>query len=194
MGDKYRCYEALSQNESEDEEYEIVCLVDDRDPRVVVMAPHGGGIERGTSPLARQIAGEEFALYMFNGKKKTGNWVLHITSTRFDEPRAVALVERAEVVLAIHGVAGGEEFVMVGGGDEDLVEAVEAALGESRIRTKPPKWSLAGRNPRNICNRSPSGRGAQLEISRDLRDALVADEGRGEEFAAALRAVLRAAV
>jgi phage replication-related protein YjqB (UPF0714/DUF867 family) len=53
---------------------------------VAVIAPHGGGIEPGTSELATAIAGDDFSLYLFEGLKSAGNGELHITSTNFDEP------------------------------------------------------------------------------------------------------------
>ena len=111
----YCCYEMLRQNEREGVDYEVVTVTENRDPSVVVMAPHGGDIEPHTSLLADEIATDEFVFYEFRGKKKSGNRTLHITSTRFDEPCAVGLAERAEVVLAVHGARGGAEFLMVGG-------------------------------------------------------------------------------
>src|SRR5262245_49530672 len=54
--------------------------------RVIVIAPHGGGIEVLTSEIAREIAGQDFSYYSFAGRKRRNNRDLHITSHRFDEP------------------------------------------------------------------------------------------------------------
>ena len=194
MGDTYCCYEALKQNEMEGRDYEVVTVTEYRNPEVVVMAPHGGGIEPGTSLIADRIAGDDFVLYQFNGKKKKCNGTLHITSTRFDEPRAVALVEQAAVVLAVHGASGDGKFVMVGGRHADLVSAIEASLNGIGIRTPVPDGSLAATKLTNICNRSGSSRGVQLEISRGLRDALLKDEYLREQFASDIRGLLQRAI
>lgn len=63
---------------------------------VVVLAIHGGGIEPGTSELANQIGNEgNYTLYGFDGMKSSGNSDLHITSTRFDEPLCLNLVQNS---------------------------------------------------------------------------------------------------
>jgi phage replication-related protein YjqB (UPF0714/DUF867 family) len=71
--------------------------------RVVVIAPHGGKIEVLTSEIARRVAGSDFSYYSFTGAKRDRNRDLHITSHRFDEPTAIALVARHQWVVAIHG-------------------------------------------------------------------------------------------
>ena len=54
--------------------------------RVAVAAPHGGGIEPGTSEVALAIAGADLSYYLFEGRKAEGNGDLHVTSTNFDDP------------------------------------------------------------------------------------------------------------
>lgn len=43
-------------------------------------APHGGGIEPGTSEIADAIGGERGSFYTFGGLKSSGTADLHITS------------------------------------------------------------------------------------------------------------------
>jgi poly-gamma-glutamate hydrolase-like protein len=57
-----------------------------------LVAPHGGGIEPGTSELADAIAASDLSFYTFEGLKPSGNTDLHITSTRFDEPMCLTLL------------------------------------------------------------------------------------------------------
>ena len=57
------------------------------------MAPHGGGIEPGTTEIAEAVAGHEHTFYSFSGVKARGNSVLHITSSRFDEPEGIAIAK-----------------------------------------------------------------------------------------------------
>ena len=190
MGDRYRSYGELKEHEREGEDYQIMTVTQGRDPRVAVIAPHGGQIEPGTSEIAENIAGNAFMLYSLQGSKKRNNRHLHITSHRFDEPQAVALVEAAEVALAIHGeYNAGEEFVMVGGLHQTLVSAVKLSLKRIGIAALEPSGGLDATHPQNICNRAERG-GVQLEISRRLRDVLVADEQRRTQFSDAMRNLL----
>lgn len=190
VGDRYRSYRELTGHERQGEDYEIKAVARNRDPRTVVIAPHGGKIEPGTSEIAESIAGDAFVLYSFQGRKKSNNRHLHITSHRFDEPQAVALVEAAHVALAVHGEYNdGEEFVMVGGLHQGLVSAVNSSLERIGITTREPSGGLYATHPQNICNRTQRG-GVQLEISRQLRDVLMADEQRRAQFADEMRNLL----
>jgi phage replication-related protein YjqB (UPF0714/DUF867 family) len=45
---------------------------------LAILAPHGGGIEPGTSELAEAVAGEGLSFYAFEGLKRSGNAVLHV--------------------------------------------------------------------------------------------------------------------
>ena len=90
MKDKYDSFSQLAKSETKGQDYRV-CLVD-RDSTTAVIAPHGGGIELGTSEVAEAIAADDFSFYAFEGIKSAGNRDLHITSTQFDEPACVALV------------------------------------------------------------------------------------------------------
>ena len=70
MGDCYRSYGELKEHEKEGEDYQIVSVTQDRDPRVALIAPHGGQIEPGTSEIAENVAGDAFVLYSFQGSKE----------------------------------------------------------------------------------------------------------------------------
>ncbi|TGZ37611.1 hypothetical protein EN805_34130, partial [bacterium M00.F.Ca.ET.162.01.1.1] len=55
---------------------------------ILITAIHGGGIEPGTSELAKIISKKgDFNLYSFEGLLKSNNKQLHITSTNFDDPK-----------------------------------------------------------------------------------------------------------
>ena len=103
--DKYDTYAQLEKCETEDKDYAIVHR--DLSSRIVVIAPHGGGIEPGTIDIADALAGCRYSFYGFKGLKKSGNSALHINSSNFDEPIAVKTLSVGHSKLQIgHFVAG----------------------------------------------------------------------------------------
>lgn len=166
--DKYRSFKHLAVQEAP-ESFRIISVP--RRSKVAVIAPHGGAIEAGTSEVARSVAGAELSLYLFEGRKAAGNRDLHITSTNFDEPQGLALVEQSEAVLAMHGEGNDKEAVVYLGGRADdlgavLKDRLEAAGFDVRTHESP---ELQGLHTANICNRGTSGAGVQLELSKALR-------------------------
>lgn len=143
---------------------------------MVVVAPHGGGIETGTSELVRQIAGEDcddgavYSEYRFEGLKSSGNSVLHITSTDFDEPQALRLLGNSLCALTVHGFSYATELVYVGGRDGVLRDRIAAALSAAGFPvTTPVPPGLDGAEPDNITNLGLSKAGVQLELSTGMR-------------------------
>jgi phage replication-related protein YjqB (UPF0714/DUF867 family) len=135
---------------------------------VLVIAPHGGGIESGTSELAAAIAGDDHNLYCFEGLKPHGNRELHITSHRFDEPVALQLVARCAIVVSIHGCRGASA-IHVGGLDRTLVAALTAAFARAAYPSRSEGHPYPAVHPHNICNRGRRNVGVQLEFTDDLR-------------------------
>lgn len=208
MTDTYATFAALTAVETLGEDYRIRCY--DRDPRWAVIAIHAGGIETGTSELCRSIAGEDqpgqwWSEYRFEGIKSSGNSVLHITSTNFDEPTALNLVERHLNVLSLHGTAGQDPVTYIGGLDTHTGEWIAAALvlaGFDVDQSPPPE--LAGTDPDNICNQGLLGKGIQLEITTAQRAAFFDTNTASQRwntrnatfatYAAAIRGVLNGTV
>ncbi|HTB28397.1 MAG TPA: poly-gamma-glutamate hydrolase family protein, partial [Steroidobacteraceae bacterium] len=115
---KYGSFAELARHETAGKDYRIE-VRERTDSSVLVVAPHGGMIEAGTSQIAASIAGEEYHLFSFEGLKPYGeNRALHITSHRFDHPRCLDLASRSTHVLSVHGCLG-ESCIHVGGLDED---------------------------------------------------------------------------
>ena len=136
---------------------------------MAIVAPHGGGIEPGTSEIAEAIAGRYFSFYSFDGLRSSDNELLHITSTRFDEPKCLNLIEHTDVVVTVHGCAGSDQVVFVGGLDIDFGEQIVRMLGQAGVRAIRAEARYTGDQQENICNRGRSGRGVQLEITESLR-------------------------
>jgi phage replication-related protein YjqB (UPF0714/DUF867 family) len=183
MVDKYETFAQLAEAEVSGTDYRVRAIARPDSP-VIVIAPHGGTIEVGTSEIARLIAGDEHSFFAFEGLKPEWgpNRDLHITSHRFDHPECVAHVQRAAVVLAVHGCKGTAE-VFVGGLDQELSVLLTERLSLAGYRATAEGHRYPGRNPLNICNRGARGRGVQLELTRDLREPAargrIADVVRG---------------
>jgi phage replication-related protein YjqB (UPF0714/DUF867 family) len=190
MPDKYRSFSHLAAVESADS-YKIQCVP--RENAIAIIAPHAGKIEPGTSEICRAIASHDRSYYVFEGCKPTDNSELHITSTRFNEPQGISTAKSARVVVTIHGQAGTGEFINVGGLDLSLGQfLIERLQAEGYTASRHSKVALQGLDPANICNRGSSGRGIQLEISRGLRDRLVASCVEMDRFATVIRGAFAA--
>ncbi|WP_203897363.1 poly-gamma-glutamate hydrolase family protein [Virgisporangium aliadipatigenens] len=189
-------------------------------PSTVVLAPHGGGIEPGTSELCLAVAGYRPAdltpgggavhdHWMFEGLRSSGNAALHVTSTHCDDPQALSLCGGARRAVSLHGCsptqAGlpeGTAAVLVGGRDAGLKQALLGAFGAAGFdaRDAAAVPGLDGDDPANIVNRTLSGGGAQLELTTPLRGAMFTTNTRAGRphtttttfwsFVAAVRAAL----
>ncbi|MEP7133572.1 MAG: poly-gamma-glutamate hydrolase family protein [Chloroflexota bacterium] len=175
--------------------------VKNRKSPCAIIAPHGGGIEPGTTELAIAIAGWSYSLYTFDGIRLSGNELLHITSTLFDEPRCLNLVQASDRVLAIHGCEGSEQIVYVGGLDVELGDQIIVSLKAAGFEAVRATTQFLGTQPENICNRGKSGRGTQLEISDGLRRSMFKSLNRSgrkeirapfQKFVNAIRETLQA--
>jgi phage replication-related protein YjqB (UPF0714/DUF867 family) len=186
----YMSFKELADREVEGQDYRI--RVELRDAPVLIMAPHGGKIEPATSEIAEAIAGMDYSFYTFEGLKADGNSVLHIESHLFDEFCALQAVEKADIVVTVHGqIDQRDEFVMVGGLNDGLRSEIERQLEAAGFKTRPPTEGLLGTDRMNICNRGKLKQGVQLEISRKVRDVLRANRDPLQTFGNAVRKGIR---
>jgi phage replication-related protein YjqB (UPF0714/DUF867 family) len=170
MADKYADFRQLQAVE---EERSFSIFARETHAICAVMAPHGGRIEPGTSEVARTIAGDDLSLYLFEGLKAKGNRDLHITSSRFDEPKCMHMLDTVRTVVTIHGERSDRETVFVGGLDQDFPRILRAELRPVGFNVEEHQSvQLQGKDAMNICNRGSSGHGIQLELSRGLRKKL----------------------
>ncbi|MYL23943.1 replication protein [Halomonas alkaliantarctica] len=163
-GDRYSSFAELEAKESSDS-FSIDYA--DRGSHITIMAIHGGKIEPGTSSLVKQIAGNTLNYYCFNGHKVRHNWDLHITSTAFDEPVAMALARRSAIVITLHGCMGTGTIAYTGGDNLKLCQQVETVLNRASVESRPHPI-FHGRGRSNICNHGDQG-GIQLELTPRLR-------------------------
>ena len=164
--DKYRNFKVL---ESQESEYRIEVI--DRDSEVTIIAPHGGRIEPHTAEIAALIADTHYNLFCFHGLKQDDNYDLHITSHRFDHPRALELVSNSRYVIGVHGCTDIEPVAYVGGLDTELIEQIVTELSKLGVACDCDGERFSGIHHQNICNRGRLRRGVQLELSRGIRDS-----------------------
>ena len=150
----------------------------------VLIAPHGGGIEPGSSEIMRavvEIGG--WAWYELAGFLRKGNKeALHISSTDFDEPTLKSMLPQAGFVVAFHGASeSGEPIVYIGGkwkqGRQTVTDSINAAFREHGIRATDAidggiGAHLWGLEDGNITNLGRRAEGIQLEFSRGARNLL----------------------
>lgn len=167
---KYNSFTALIQNEPPDS-FEIEYRV--RSEICIVIAPHGGDIEPGTSEIADFIAGDNFSFYSFNGCKTNGNWDLHMASEKYDEKKALELVAASETAISIHGARKDEPKIYIGGLNTQLMSAISIALHRAGFpvgQVVPTKFG--GVHPDNICNKCKTEQGVQIELTHGLRQKM----------------------
>ena len=163
--------------------------------KTVILAPHGGGIEPGTSELCLAVAGYPpahlpqippagvtYDYWMFEGVRGEDNALLHVPSIGCDDGVAESLCAGALNAVSLHGfdpershLPAGTRLVLGGGLDETLRDLLLQALDNVNLPVEaagPPHGELDGNNPLNIVNRTKRGKGAQLEISEPLRDTM----------------------
>ena len=183
MMDKYASFEEMWKHEPENFDFKVRYEI--RGSTVAIVAPHGGGIEPGTSELAEAIADKDLSFYIFEGIKSSNNGDLHITSTRFREARCDQVTASCSVVVTIHGKGDGTSVVFLGGKDSPtaveanrLRKAIESELKNCGFSVSPPPSGILGKDNNNLCNRGTSGAGIQLELSHGLRASMFADVGK----------------
>jgi phage replication-related protein YjqB (UPF0714/DUF867 family) len=86
--------------------------------------------------------------------------------------------------VSVHGCRGAAR-IFLGGLDSQLTQVLAGRLAAGGFETVRDGPQYPGRHPLNICNRGALGRGAQLEITHDLRQS-----PRRGEIAAAVRRAL----
>jgi phage replication-related protein YjqB (UPF0714/DUF867 family) len=156
----------------------------------IVLAIHGGGIEPGTTEIALGVAGYHPATFsqttdclglhdfwMFEGLLGIGNGRLHVTSTNFNDPIALKLVQVSKRCLSLHGlgdIPGGAE-IQIGGLDTELSSIVLEELSAAGIAAAISEdEDTNGSNPANICNKTIINAGVQLEMEAAYRESLFA--------------------
>ena len=182
--DAYTSFSQLTLARDTTKQYSIE--VKDRLGEVTVLAPHGGGIESGTSQLAEELAGTDWNYYSFKGMMDSGNGRLHLTSANYDDPIAVLLTTSSLVAVALHRQRDETDTVCIGGLNKELRDAAAQHLQKAGFNCENPCKRLPGASCKSIHNRALLG-GLQLELSITLANGLNGDAARRAKFISALR-------
>ncbi|MFF9901231.1 poly-gamma-glutamate hydrolase family protein [Streptomyces longispororuber] len=171
MGDRYQSYAELASGQIEGISYQRLWRTS-AFSSLLHLAIHGGGIEAGTTELADAAAGEVHDFYTLDGFKETGtNSDLHITSTRYDEPQALAMAKAASHIVSWHGAAGTTAITYLGGLDFNLRDQIGEALAGAGFVVSVASEEINGSDRANIANRGTRGMGVQLELTTAQRAA-----------------------
>ena len=151
---------------------------------VLSIAPHGGGIECGTSELALLVSQKlNCNFFTFKGQLSSNNSRLHVTSSHYNDQLALALTKQVNYTISIHGYHDKEkESTYIGGTNEQLKSLIKKHL-ESRgfIVLEAPK-NLAGKSRRNINNKNRFKSSVQLELSTKLRKSFFSNDDFSKEI------------
>ncbi|MEQ6028430.1 poly-gamma-glutamate hydrolase family protein [Staphylococcus saccharolyticus] len=140
--------------------------------QVLIVAPHGGSIEQGTTELTKALANKSnYDYYSFEGIRPKNNSELHVTSTYYDDPTLNQMIKNRTASVSIHGASGSEEIVYLGGPRSDLRNEIEKQLVGRGFTVKVPPEYLGGQNNNNFINREDNNTGVQLELTTALRKA-----------------------
>lgn len=171
MGDKYHSFSALAAENVAGVDYRISTRTAPH-RHLVVVAPHGGSIERRTSEIASALAKDDYSLYLFEGMDPNGSFdTLHITSHRFDEPSCIQLVGKFSRVISVHGCTGEGEEIYLGGLDVELRHQLHESLTQAGLATHNEGHKFQGTHSKNICNLGLRKQGVQIEFSDGMRGA-----------------------
>lgn len=174
--DYYQNFAELKADTKEDRDWQInTKTTNNKD--ILITAIHGGGIEPGTSELAKIISKKgNFNLYSFEGLLKSNNSKLHITSTRFDDPKLKEMTNKSNETVSIHGIQEDEKVVYIGGKDKEMAKAIRQELEKEDFNVESSPDYVDGDSSQNIINKNDTGSGVQIEISTQYRKSFFEDD------------------
>ncbi|MGX0222427.1 phage replication-related protein YjqB (UPF0714/DUF867 family) [Staphylococcus haemolyticus] len=145
---------------------------------ILSFAPHGGGIEAGSSELALLISQKlDCNYFTFKGKLPSDNVKLHVTSTHYDNPELLNLMRNVDYSISVHGYADNEYArTLIGGSNEELKEIIKCHLRSRGFDVQDAPTHLAGTKLNNITNKTKTGLGVQLELSTKQRKSFFSND------------------
>ncbi|MEX6357364.1 poly-gamma-glutamate hydrolase family protein [Staphylococcus cohnii] len=143
---------------------------------VLIVAPHGGNIEQGTSELTKLVTNNgDFDYFSFEAIRPSNNTQLHVTSTNYDDATLHDMIQDRTATISIHGAQGEEQLVYLGGYQSPLRDAIQSQLEHKGFVVKIPPEYLGGLSNANFINKVEESTGVQLELTTALRKAFFKD-------------------
>lgn len=151
---------------------------------VLSIAPHGGGIECGTSELALLVSQKlNCNFFTFKGQLPNGNSRLHVTSSHYNDQLALALTKQVDYTISIHGYRDTEEeSTYIGGTNEELKGLIKKHLESRGFKILEAPKHLAGKSRKNINNKNKFQSSVQLELSTKLRKSFFSNDNYSKEI------------
>ncbi|WP_259337337.1 poly-gamma-glutamate hydrolase family protein [Staphylococcus capitis] len=144
---------------------------------VLIIAPHGGNIEAGTTELTKLIANDNhYDYFSFTVLRKKHAEDLHVTSSHCNDPTLLNMVKSKDYAVSIHGAKGDKPVIYLGGLDTPLKESIKKQLVKHHFVVKIAPTYLGGDLKENFINEDIKGKGVQLELTTALRKSLFVNE------------------
>lgn len=195
--DHFQSFTEMAKKNKEGLDYEI--KYKERLSKILVSAFHGGFVEPGSTELADEITKDKYDYYTFKALKpgevhepSLTSSTLHITSTRFDEPKMMSMIKDKDFCLSLHGFGGKEADFCVGGANAEKRKELVAHLAKAFPHLKscelccPPFNGTSSKNPINKCQ----NQGVQVEMSPSVRKRILADQIFKKELAQSFESFL----
>lgn len=166
-------YQSMTQLENETVEG-VDWKKDTRDngTKVLIVAPHGGNIEQGTTEATKALAKKgNYDYFSFEAIRPKNNTELHVTSTHYDDPTLNQMIKNRTATISIHGAAGTDQIIYLGGPPSTLRDEMETQLKSSGFTVMAPLDYIGGVKKNNFINREENNTGVQLELTTALRKA-----------------------
>ena len=167
--DRYSDFNELKKHTTKNKDWKVVTK-HRKDKRILVSAIHGGEIEPGTTELARRISNVgKYNFYSFEGLRTNNNDQLHITSTNYDEPKLIKMLDKTKETISIHGFSGDDPIVYIGGKDRDMSKSIAKELRKKGFTAKESPKEIDAQSSDNFVNMNDTDSGVQLELTTALR-------------------------
>ena len=166
-------YQSMTQLENETVEG-VDWKKDTRDngTKVLIVAPHGGNIEQGTTEATKALAEKgNYDYFSFEAIRPKNNTELHVTSTHYDDPTLNQMIKNRTATISIHGAAGTDQIIYLGGPRSTLRDEMGTQLKSSGFTVMVPPDRIGGVKKNNFINREENNTGVQLELTTALRKA-----------------------
>ena len=107
--------------------------------------------------------------FSFEAIRPKNNTELHVTSTHYDDPTLNQMIQNRTATISIHGAAGTDQIIYLGGPPSTLRDEMETQLKSSGFTVMAPLDYIGGVKKNNFINREKNNTGVQLELTTALR-------------------------